>query len=327
MFKFIQLKLSKIKYGGDSIGRDVRVEVEILSKFLRVDKRIMAGNTAGINREVGRFETDRGLFQADVLITIIERDLLFNDVGSTKGNIKVNTAIAKLQQFTFEVQIRESHSLLSRLFWGTKIAAFEITLEAEASDAIKYTPDVEEGRGKGWLKVILEDSELTKPVPAYIKLKIEHTDAKREYFTILEGAYRDKSASVETDNDGSSWLITGVKHEPPARITYSISKKILTLKGKKYKADDDPKNPWKKGLYDIEIPDHPHEGGLKYPEAGRGTVWFKIGHSGERYLHPGRISAGCISITKTARWMEIYNTLIKARKGDFTSVGILEVID
>ncbi len=27
------------------------------------------------------------------------------------------------------------------------------------------------------------------------------------------------------------------------------------------------------------------------------------------------------------RWMEIYATLIKARKGDFMSVGILEVID
>ena len=117
------------------------------------------------------------------------------------------------------------------------------------------------------------------------------------------------------------------KYEPPARVTYSVSKKVLTLKGKRYKADDDPKNPWRKGLYDIEIPDHPHRGGLNYPEAGRGTVWFRIGHSGERYLHPGRVSAGCISITETTRWMEIYNALIKARKGDFMSVGVLEVVD
>ena len=85
MLNSIQLKLSKIKYGGDSIGRDIRVEVEVLGKFLRIDKRIKAGTTAEINREAGRFETDRGLFQADVLITVIERDLLFNDVGNTKG--------------------------------------------------------------------------------------------------------------------------------------------------------------------------------------------------------------------------------------------------
>ena len=291
MLKFIQLKLSKIKYSGDSIGRDIRIELGVLGKFFRFDQRIKAGTIAEINREVGRFETDRGLFQADVLITVVERDLLFNDVGSTPGSVKVNTAATKPQQFVFKVRVRETRSIFGK-FWGTKIAAFEITLEAEVSDAIKYTPDVEGGRGKGWLKVRLEDGRFVKSLPAYLKLKIERADAKREYFTILEGAYRGKSASVELSDDNSLRLVTGIKHEPPARITYSISKKILTLKGKKYKADDDPKNPWKKGLYDIEIPDHPHEGGLKYPEAGRGTVWFKIGHSGERYLHPGRVSAG-----------------------------------
>ena len=82
MIKTIQLKLSKIKYGGDSIGRDIRLELEVLGKFLRIDKRIKAGTTVEINREVGRFETDRELFQTEILITVIERDLLFNDVGS-----------------------------------------------------------------------------------------------------------------------------------------------------------------------------------------------------------------------------------------------------
>jgi len=82
MIKIVQLKLSKIKYGGDSIGRDIRLELEVLGKFLRIDKRIKAGTTVEINREVGRFETDRGLFQTEILITVIERDLLFNDVGS-----------------------------------------------------------------------------------------------------------------------------------------------------------------------------------------------------------------------------------------------------
>jgi hypothetical protein len=325
MLKSVQIKLSKIKYGGDSIGRDIRVEVEVLGKFLRIDKRIKAGTIVEINQEVGRFETDRGAFQTDVFITMVERDLLFNDVGNTKGNIKVNTAAAKPQQFVFEVQVRETRSIFSK-FWGTKTAIFEITLEAETSDAIKYTPDVEKGTGKGWLMVKFANGEPDKSLPAYLKLKIERTDAKREYFTILEGAYRGKSASVKISDDSSLRLITGIKHEPPARVTYSISKKILTLKGKKYKADDDPKNPWKKGLYDIEIPDHPHEGGLNYPEAGRGTVWFRIGHSGERYLHPGMVSAGCISVTETTRWMEIYDALIKARKGDFMSIGTLEII-
>jgi len=79
MLKSVQIKFLKVKYSGDSIGDDIRVEIEALGKFLRVDKRIKAGTTININREIGRFETDRGLFQADVLVTVVEKDVLFND--------------------------------------------------------------------------------------------------------------------------------------------------------------------------------------------------------------------------------------------------------
>lgn len=81
-------------------------------------------------------------------------------------------------------------------------------------------------------------------------------------------------------------------------------------------------------MYDIEIPDYPHSGGARYEkQAPRAKTWFRIGHNGERYLHTGGYSLGCITITEIIRWVEIYNKLIKARKGDSISVGILEVID
>jgi hypothetical protein len=323
MLRSIQLKLSRVKYGGSPIGRDIRIEIKAFAKLFTVDKRIDSGETKEINEGMGSIETDKESLQSDIFITVTEKDLLFDDVGSATGNIKVDATSTKPQQFVFTVEVKERRSLLSKLFWGGRKAVFEITLEAEVSDAIRYVPD-EDG---GWLKVIMEDKNSEQSLPAYLKVNIERTDNTREYFTILEGAHRGRPASVELRDDGSSWLMIGITHEPPARIIYSISKKTLTLKGKKYKADDDPENPWRRGLYDIEIPDHPHEGGLKYPEAGRGTVWFKIGHGGERYAHPGLVSAGCISITETVRWMEIYDALIKARKGDFMSVGALEVID
>lgn len=323
MLKSVQLKLSKIKYSGDSIGDDIHVEIEVLGKFLRIDKRIKVGTAAEINQEVGRFETDRGLFYAEVSITVIEKDLLFNDVGNTKGIIKVNTAVIKPQQFVFEVRVRETRSILGK-FWGKAIAVFEITLEATAADAIRYVPD----EGDGWLKVVLEDKQTEESLPTYLKIKIEHTDAKREYFTILEGPYRGRLASVKFITDGSSWLISGVKHEPMARMTYSISQKTFILKGKKYKTVDYPEAPWQKGLYDIEIPDYPHVGGRNYlKQSKRAMTWFRVGHGGERYLHAGGRSLGCITIIETTRWMEIYNILIKARKNDFMSVGVLEVID
>jgi hypothetical protein len=33
------------------------------------------------------------------------------------------------------------------------------------------------------------------------------------------------------------------------------------------------------------------------------------------------------SVVEIARWSEIYNALIKSRKGDSLSVGVLEVVD
>lgn len=203
MAKHIRLKISRIKYTGDSIGRDIRVEIEVLGKFLSVDKKIKAGTTVEINQEVGRFETDQGLFQAEIIITVIEKDLLFNDVGNISGSIKVNTAILKPQQFVFEVQAKETRSVSGK-FWGTKMAVFEITLEAIVLETIWYV-SFEKGKN-GWTVVRKEDDKITIGLPAYLKVKLETLDIKRQHFTILEGPWRDTRASVEIQKDGTSYF-------------------------------------------------------------------------------------------------------------------------
>lgn len=325
MFKSIQLKLAKIKYRGDSIGDDIRVEIEILGKFLRIDKRIKVGASAEVNQEVGRFETDQELFYAEVMIAVVEKDLLFNDVGSIKEEIKVNTVVTKPQQFIFEIKVRETRSISGK-FWGKAAAVFEISLEAEVSDVVKYVPDRDEMYG--WLAVKFEDDRSVESLPAYLKVKFERADTKREYFTILEGPHRGRLASVKLRDDGSSWFFTKVQHEPMIHVKYSISQKNFILKDKKYKTVDYPGTLWKKGLYDIEMPDYPHRGGRNYlNQSKRAMTWFRIGHGGERYLHTGSQSLGCMTIIETKRWMKIYNSLIKARKSDFMSVGVLEIID
>ena len=322
MLKSIQLKLSKIRYSGDSVGRNIRVEVEVLDKFLRVDKRIGASTTVEINREVGRFETDRGLFQTKVLIAVIEKDLLFNDVGNAKGNVKINTAATKPQQFVFEVQVGESRSLLSRLFWGKRIAIFEVTLEAQIDEVKWYTPDTKDG----WL-VTLDKQEKPVSLPAYILVRSTSIKNGREYFIPSEGTHRNELLSVPLKDDHSSYLISNIKHESMISAEYSISKKVFTLNGKKYKTTDYPEAPWKKGIYNIGIPDYPHGSNDTYTEAIKQKIWFPIDFENARYLHVGARSAGCMTIIETARWMEIYNALIKARKGDLKKVGTVKVID
>ena len=327
MFKTIQLKLTKIKYTGDSIGDDIRAEIEILGKILSLDKRIKIGTTAKIDKEIGNFETDQKIFTANIKITIIEKDFLYNDVGSIEGSIKIDTNTTKPQQFIYKIQIKETR-IKSGKPWGKRTAIFEITLESIVSDVIRYIPD--DDIGNGFLIAKLKNNKSKMPnveLPAYLKVRYEYFKNKREYFTPLEGHYKDQLLSIRLGNDGAPLLISNVKHKPMAKAKYSISKKEFTLNNKKYQATDHPDTPWEKGMYDIEIPDCAHSGGAEYEdEAQRAKTWFKIGHTGERYLHTGSVSLGCMTITEVDKWMEIYNTLIKARKGDFMSVGVLEVV-
>lgn len=53
-------------------------------------------------------------------------------------------------------------------------------------------------------------------------------------------------------------------------------------------------------------------------------VWFRIGHQGNRYVHPGRISAGCLTCAPS-QWEQIYPVLNCSRASDKVSIGTLVV--
>ncbi|KKQ55663.1 MAG: hypothetical protein US74_C0025G0010 [Parcubacteria group bacterium GW2011_GWA2_38_13] len=328
MTKLIQLKLLKIKYSGDSIGDDIRVEIEILNQSLRVDKIIKIGATAETNKEIGRFETDQKIFKAIARITAIEKDLLFNDVGSIDGNIEIDTSIARPHQFVYKVQIKEIRSVLGKN-WGKAVAIFEITLEAIVAEAILYVSFEQARNGWIWARK-KEDSKILIDLPAYLKVKLEAIDIKRQHFTILEGPWRDTRASVEIQKDGTSYFESTNRHTDPVYLLYSLSQKTLKYKNKVYKVREyknDPQ-PWKKTLYDIEIPDYYHKAGRNYLDRSElAPVWFKTTHpSGNRYVHSGANSLGCITLTEVERWDELCKILMRARKGDGKSVGTLEVV-
>ena len=322
MFKKVQFKLTKIKYTGKSIGDNILVNIEILDKTLQIDKRIKVGSTVEFMEEIAIFPTDQKSFTTKTKITITEKDALFNDTNNIEKEIKVDTENSKPQKFVYTIELREKRFWKN---WGKSIAKFEVNIEALVVEAIKYIPDVD----NGWLKVKIADGNIIY-LPAFLKVQPEYVEGGREYFKILEGSYKNQKASVSLDNANNkgSRLLADVKHAPLANLQYSISQKKLIIENKKYKATDQAGEPWKKGWYDIELPDYPHKDPRNYVDiASRFKTWFRIGHEGERYLHTGRVSLGCITIIEIEKWDEIYDKLIKARKGDFLSVGVLEVID
>lgn len=318
MNKTVILTLKQIKYIGKSIGNDIRVEVEALNGVIALEKKIQKGSGVDSTTEIGQIVTDKKSLTIPTVIRVIEQDLLFNDVGSSKKNLKINLDTSDPQSIVFEIPIAESRGYMTG-----KIAHFEVTIEAQVFQGmIRYVEETKDG----WLNVKPERGREDIALPKYLRLLLHRTDSKREYFTILEGVLSGKKASVELENKKSHLSLKN-PHTEVVQMTYSIAKKILKFQGKSYKTVDYPRSPWKKGFYDIEIPDHSHEGGHNYPDTQFATTWFRIGHSGDRYLHTGTRSAGCVTLIEQKKWAQLYEILVKARKGDGMSIGTLAVID
>lgn len=190
--------------------------------------------------------------------------------------------------------------------------------------AIKYVTNAD---GKGWLVVRYTNGSLYPPLPQYLKVNVNKTENGREYFKILEGRNIDKTASVKLKGMNQSYFGIAVQTKSVSLKFDRNKKKLWYGLNSVADAKTDSHNPVPAGTYNIEIPYEVHTLAAHYSaHSVFATTWFRIGHSGDRFIHPGRISAGCITVTDFTKWTDIYNHLIKARKGDMKSVGTIEVI-
>lgn len=191
--------------------------------------------------------------------------------------------------------------------------------------AIKYVTNAD---GKGWLIVKYADGSTYPPLPQYLKVEFIKTHEGRDHFRILEGKNRNKTASVKRKSATESFLGAG-HHNGPAKVKFNIDKKQLWFGDRgPYNAITLDINPAPAGTHDLEIPYEVHDLASAYASSSPfSTTWFRIGHSGDRFLHPGRISAGCVTVKELSIWSDLYNYLINSRKGDGISVGTIEIIE
>lgn len=138
---------------------------------------------------------------------------------------------------------------------------------------------------------------------------------------------------------GSAKLRNGVSSLSSARVTRSPSIELV-YHTKSFKLDvpglgtfavaKPPRNSFPVGeTFMLEIPDHPHRGGLRYTNrATFATSWFRIVDPKvpDRYLHTGKFSAGCSTVSDAWQWDGIYRFLIN-RRLDKQHVGKLRVVD
>lgn len=193
--------------------------------------------------------------------------------------------------------------------------------------AIKYV------YANDWLVVRWKDNNETyPPLPKFLKVNLIETKNNRDYFKVLEGINKDRYASVKRLDSGDSWLQNG-SHDPAGEVYYNKRKGELWW-GEMSRNKSGipcriyPDNPPPTGLFNLEIPYEVHSLGSGYTHiTPYATTWFRTGHEGDRFLHPGAISRGCVTVTDIKEWDGIYAYLIDRRKGDDKSVGTIKVFE
>ena len=243
--------------------------------------------------------------------------LTANPYGETHGVIipvPVNL-MEKVGTYTFVLHFYDNYANTYKNHRGK--AAMEVNATTKP---IAYIPDVD----GGWLLVVMEPSGEIKSLPYTLKVQLDERKNGGDYFTILEGVYKGKRASVK-----QGYLKRNPNYKQQIKLIYYKNRQILKIDGRndEYRAVMD--NPLPNGIYIIELPDYPHDLGRPYlSKAKRALTWFRIRVEGGRYLHTGSRSAGCLTVTNVEKWDSLYDAIIWCRKrGDDNAHGILEIKD
>jgi hypothetical protein len=62
MNRVVVLKWVGLQYAGDSIGSDLRIEIEALNHFLGYNKKLSQGKSITLDKEIGQFLAGSPLF-------------------------------------------------------------------------------------------------------------------------------------------------------------------------------------------------------------------------------------------------------------------------
>lgn len=313
MSSFLSIKLKQIKYSGQNVGRNLKFYFKIGDQSTEIKCRLVQGTVKSLDRTIFQ-QAIKNPASLPVSIKIIETNPVFNDLGSGSTKLQLNGPRAKSHSFSIDVKGLGRDK--------NKTARFTFVLEATIEPTIRYISDAD---SNGWLRAVFDNGRIYS-LPYLLKVGILKIEKNREHFKVLEGKLIGQEGSVKLKPDGRSYLLLERKQGRPARLILDQDAKKLTVMGLgSYNIDMDYQNPLSSLTYDLEIPDEPHFGGRDYEKASKyAKTWFRVGHSGARYLHVGRRSEGCVTVTDRSKWTEIYNFLIRSRKDNY-NVGELTV--
>ncbi len=148
MSKKISIKLKNIEYLGDSIGHNIRLEISIKNKVYNLNKSIKPNGLKEINEEIAQFETLKNIFEEKISIKVVEKDLIFNDIGQINDQIKIDLGSEKSKDFKFKIKVQEMRKNLRKV-----TAIFNVILVIEQAKKIPSVDDPE------WTGDLNDDTE------------------------------------------------------------------------------------------------------------------------------------------------------------------------
>jgi hypothetical protein len=184
------------------------------------------------------------------------------------------------------------------------------------------------GGPDGWLRVRREGSDDVVCLPEYLKVRLSEARNGRDHFTPLEGVHAGARFSVKAGN----LTAQRPEYKGPVHLQFSIGRRILSYPGGPITAITVVDNPIPLGMHPVQLPDFPHVSGQGYlGQSAYALTWFYLGHGdavpgqGDRYLHAGNRSAGCITVDPLM-WTSLYRCLVLSRRGDGKTVGTISVV-
>lgn len=312
MSYFLLIRLKGIRYSGNNIGREIKCDLKVGNQVTKISIRLPSGKARSFDKIVFQKTLKEKNITLPVSLKIIETMERYQDLGASESKLKIKAVTT--QKHTVSVKVkgigRESE----------KTAILTFILESTIESTTRYITD---NLLEGWLQVKFEDGSIHS-LPQLLKVEIYKTQEGREYFNILEGAFKGKKASIALEENGKSYLSLKSKHRGSAKLVFDQTKGKVTIIGLGTYNVIIQESPVPSGKYDLEIPEAPHRGGNSYLEYSKyARTWFHIDHQGARFLHVGRRSLGCITVTDKEKWTEIYDFLIRSRKN---TISIGEVL-
>ena len=184
------------------------------------------------------------------------------------------------------------------------------------------------GAVDGWLNVRREPSGTIVALPEFTRVELEASSAGRDLFVAQEGVERGKRFPVKVGN----LMVGNPGYQSAVSLEFSIGRESLRYPGGTVKAITHSRNPVPTGSHPIQMPDFPHQLGVGYMgQSLYAKSWFYLGlgnavrGNNDRYLHPGSVSAGCITVD-ASEWTKLYRYLILSRSGDGKTVGTVSVV-